>query len=69
MHPHKAVEEEPVMHASEKALVPKRKSKSAFWAFMFPDHGVRMSFAAPEHKAHIVLAPLELPYSDKVLAA
>lgn len=63
------VEEEPVMHASEKILVPKRRSKSAFSSFMFPDHGARMSFAARGHKAHMVFAPLESPYSDKVVAA
>ena len=51
------------MHASERELVPKRRSKSAFWAIMFPDHGARMSFAAPEHKAHMVFA-LESSYSD-----
>ena len=62
------VEEEPVMHASEKALVPKQRSKSAFWAFMFPNHGAHMSFTAPEHKAHMVFA-LELPFSDKVVTA
>ena len=61
------VEEGPVMHASEKALVPKQRSKSAFWAFMFPNHGAHMSFAAWDHKAHMVFAPLELPYSDKVV--
>ena len=50
-----AVEEEPVMYTSEKVLVPKRRSKSAFLSFMFPNHGARMTFAAQGHKAHMVL--------------
>ena len=34
---------------------------------MFPDHGMRMSFAARGHKVHMVFAPLDSPYSDKVV--
>ena len=43
--------------------------ETAFLSVMFPDHGTRMSFAARGYKAHIVFAPLELPFSDEVLAA
>ena len=39
-----------------------------FSSFMFLDHGARMSFAAQGHKAHMVFAALESPYSDKVVA-
>ena len=55
------------MHGSDKVLVPNNMSQSAFSSFMFPDHGVRMSFAAPEHKAHMVFTALDLPYSDMVV--
>ena len=41
--------------------------ETAFLSFTFPDHGVHISFAAQEHKAHMVFAPLESPYSDKVV--
>ena len=61
----KAFEEKPVKHASKKVLMPTCRSKSAFWAFMFPDHGTCMNFVAWEHKLHIVFA---LPFSDKVVA-
>ena len=57
------------MHASKKVLVPKRRSKLAFSSFLFPDHGARLSFAARKYKSDMVFAPLELPYSDKVLDA
>ena len=40
----------------------------AFSLFTFLDHGARMSFAAQGHKAHMVFAALESPYSDKVVA-
>ena len=43
--------------------------ETAFLSFMFPNHGACMSFAAWGHKLHMVFAPLELSYSDKVLAA
>ena len=43
--------------------------ETAFSSFLFPDHGARMSFAAWGHKAHMVFTPLDLPYSDKVVAA
>ena len=39
-----------------------------FSSFMFLDHGTRMSFAAQGHKAHMVFAALESPYSDKVFS-
>ena len=67
LHLWKAVEEEPVMHGSDKVLVPKCRSQPAFSSFMFPDHGMCMSFTAQGHKAHMVFAPLESPYSDKVV--
>ena len=53
-------------------VVTNRKScahETAFSSFLFPDHGVRLSFATRKYKSHMVFAPLELPYSDKVLAA
>ena len=43
--------------------------ETAFSSFLFPNHGVRMSFAARGQKSHMLFAPLELPYSDKVVAA
>ena len=43
--------------------------ETAFSSFMLPDHGERMSFAARGHNSHMFLAPLELPYSDKVVTA
>ena len=55
------------MYASEKVLVPKRRSKSAFSSFKFPDHGAGISFAARGHKAHMVFTPLDLPYSEMVV--
>ena len=42
--------------------------ETAFASFMFLDHGACMSFAAQGHKAHMVFAALESPYSDKVVA-
>ena len=51
-------------------VVTNRKScahETAFSSVMFPDHGMRMSFAARGYKAHIVFAPLELPFSDEVV--
>ena len=41
--------------------------ETAFSSFMFPNQGAHMSFAAWGHKVHMVFAPLELPYSDKVV--
>ena len=32
-------------------------------------HGTRMSFAARGYKSHMLFAPLEWPYSDKMVAA
>ena len=43
--------------------------ETAFSSCLFPDHGARMSFAARVQKSHMLFAPLELPYSDKVVAA
>ena len=42
--------------------------ETAFLSSRFPNHATRMSFAARGHKSHMLFAPLELPYSDKVLA-
>ena len=53
-------------------VVTNRKScahETAFSSVMFPDHGTRMSFAARGQKLHMLFAPLELPYSYKVVAA
>ena len=41
--------------------------ETAFLSFMFPNHSMLMSFAARGHKAYMVFAPLELPYSDRVV--
>ena len=41
--------------------------ETAFSSFMFPKHGVHMSFAAQGHKVHMVFAPLESPFSDNVV--
>ena len=57
-----------MINASAKVLLPKQRRKSAFSSFMFPDQSTHISFAARGHKVHIVFAPLELPYSDKVVA-
>ena len=43
--------------------------ETAFLSFMLPDHGARMSFAARGHNLHMLLASLELSYSDKVVTA
>ena len=40
--------------------------ETAFLSFM---SGMRMSFAAWGHKARMVFAPLESPFSDKVVPA
>ena len=40
-----------------------------FSSFMFPNHSMRMNFAAQGQKSHMLFAPLELPYSDKIVAA
>ena len=53
-------------------VVTNRKScahEAAFSSFMLPNHGARMSFAARGHTSHMLLAPLELPYSNKVVTA
>ena len=50
-------------------VVTNRKSCAPFSSVMFPDHGTRMSFAARGYKAHIVFAPLDWSYSDKVVTA
>ena len=42
--------------------------ETVFSSFMFPDHVAHMSFAARGQKLHMLFGPLELPYSDKVLA-
>lgn len=41
----------------------------AFWSFMLPNHGTHMSFAAREHKSHMLFAPLEWLCSDKVVCS
>ena len=42
--------------------------ETAFSSVMFPDHGMRMSFAARGDKSHMVFTPLDLPYSEMVTA-
>ena len=46
-----------------------RAHEIAFSSFLLLDHDARMSFAARGQKTHMLFAPLELPYSDNVLAA
>ena len=41
----------------------------AFSSFLLPNHVVRMSFVARGQKTHMLFAPLEWPYSDKLVAA
>ena len=41
----------------------------ALSSFLLPDHDMRISFAAWGQKSHMLFAPLQLPYSDRVLAA
>ena len=41
----------------------------AFLSFLLPNHDAHMSFAARGQKMHMLFAPLEWPYSDKLVAA
>ena len=41
--------------------------ETAFLSFLFPNHGVHMSFAAWGNKMHMVFTPLHLPYSEMVM--
>ena len=46
-----------------------RAHEIPFSSFLLPDHDARMSFAARGQKTHMLFAPLEWPYSDKLVAA